>query len=352
MLITAGAFIGIIVVLIITHEFGHFITAKAFRVEVKEFGIGFPPRVFKVKRGETIYSLNAIPLGGFTKLSGEEDPEAPRSLAGKPRGVRLLVLSAGSLMNLFLPLILFSIAFMIPHDLVVGKVSVQEVALNSPAAAAGIEEGDRLLSVNGKPVNNIGDLQRHIHLNLGRETTIRLEHSDSTVDTISLVPRWRPPEGQGAIGISVRMLDSTIIRQSEPPWKAAPLAVSACVENFVLFKNGLLSMAIGTTPLQVRGPVGIAQITGEIARAGISPLLEFAAFLSINLGLLNILPLPALDGGRIAFVLLEWARRGKRVSPKTEALVHFIGFALLIGAIAAVTYNDVIRIMSGGSALP
>jgi regulator of sigma E protease len=352
MVTTIGAFVGILVVLIIAHEFGHFIAAKASKVRVDEFGLGFPPRVLSVKRGETVYSLNAIPLGGFTKMAGEEDPKVPRSLAGKSIGTRLLVLSAGSLMNIILPLLLFSIAFMLPHNLVVGKVLIEEVALNSPAARAGIEPRDTLLSFNQKPVHNIGDLQRYIQLNLGKEVTILVQHSDSTTESVEVVPRWRPPEGQGAIGITVRMTDATIVRQSEPAWRAAPLAVSACLETFVLFKNGVLGMATGTTPFQVAGPVGIAQITGEVAKAGASPLLEFAAFLSINLALINIFPLPALDGGRIVFVLLEWVRRGKRVSPKTEGLVHFIGFATLIAVFMVITYHDITRIMSGESLLP
>jgi len=352
MLTTIGAFVGIIVVLIIAHEFGHFIAAKSFRVRVHEFGLGFPPRVFSTRRGETVYSLNAIPLGGFTKMAGEEDPKVPRSLASKRIGTRLLVLSAGSIMNIILPLILFSIAFMLPHNLVIGKVVVEEVVLNSPAARAGIEPEDTLLSFNQKPVHNIGDLQRYIQLNLGKKSTIVVHHSDSTTESVQVVPRWRPPEGQGAMGITIRMTDATIVRQSEPAWRAVPLAASACVENFVLFKNGIIGMATGTTPFQVAGPVGIAQITGEVAKAGISPLLEFAAFLSINLALINIFPLPALDGGRIVFVLLEGVRRGKRVSPKTEGLVHFIGFAALIAAIMVITYRDIIRIISGGSLIP
>ena len=130
------------------------------------------------------------------------------------------------------------------------------------------------------------------------------------------------------------------------------MAASACIETFVLFKNGILAIIAGTAPLAVTGPVGIAQITGEVAKAGISPLLEFAAFLSINLAVINIFPLPALDGGRITFVLVEWIRRGKRISPKTEGMVHFIGFAALIGAIMVITYHDILRIMSGGSAIP
>ncbi|MEJ2047873.1 MAG: site-2 protease family protein, partial [Dehalococcoidia bacterium] len=191
MLTTVGIFIGILAGLILAHEFGHFITAKAFRVEVKEFGLGFPPRIIGRKRGETIYSLNAIPLGGFTKLAGEEDPEAPRSLAGKPTGVRLLVLSAGSLMNFLAPLALFTIAFMVPHNVVMGKVVVDEVAPNSPAAAAGINDGDTIISINDKLVNNTGDLQRYIQLNLGREIEITVTHDNLNQESFRLVPRWR-----------------------------------------------------------------------------------------------------------------------------------------------------------------
>ena len=352
MLTSIVAFIGILAVLIFAHELGHFVTAKASGVLVKEFGIGFPPRLLSVKRGETIYSLNAIPLGGFTKMAGEEDPETSRSLAGKPIRTRLLVLSAGSLTNIILPLLLFSIAFMVPHNVVEGQVIITDIAPNSPAATAGIESGDTLLSINGKPIRNIGDLHRYIQLNLGKETAILVQHSDSATEEIRVIPRWQPPQGQGAVGITVNISNPTIVRQQEPPWRAAPLAASACIETFVLFKNGILSMIIGAVPVEVTGPVGIAQITGVVARAGFSPLMEFAAFLSINLAVINIFPLPGLDGGRIAFVLLEKVRRGKRVSPKTEGLIHFIGFAALIGVIMVITYHDIIRIMSGVSIMP
>ena len=124
------------------------------------------------------------------------------------------------------------------------------------------------------------------------------------------------------------------------------------IETFGLFKNAILSLFSGATSMEVAGPVGIAQMTGEVAKAGISPLLEFAAFLSINLAIINMFPLPALDGGRIVFVLLEWVRRGKRISPKTEALVHHIGFVMLIAVMVAVTYHDIIRIISGDNLMP
>jgi len=349
--ITIVAFLGILAGLVLTHEFGHFAIAKAFRVKVEEFGIGFPPRLFSVKRGETRYSLNAIPMGGFTKMAGEEDPKIPGSLASKPRGIRIFVLSAGPLMNVLLPVILFSAAFMIPHNMMITPVLVENVAQDSPAAMAGMEAGDVIVSINERSVRNVSDLHRYILLNLGREISIMVKHSDSTMEEVQLVPRWKPPPEQGAIGVELDLefarLNQTTVRQSYPPWEAAPMGVSQTIETFTLFKNEIMSWFIRGAAPEVVGPVGVAQITGELARMGISPLMQFTAFFSINLALINILPLPALDGGRIAFVILEWIRRGKRVSPKTEGLVHFIGFALLIGVIMIITYQDIIRIIGG-----
>jgi regulator of sigma E protease len=350
MIITIIAFLGVLVLLIIAHEVGHFASAKAFKIKVEEFGLGFPPKLFGIKRGETLYSLNAIPLGGFTKMAGEEDPKVPRSFAGKGIGTRLIVLSAGSIMNILLPIVLFSIAFMIPHNVVMEPTVVKTVSTGSPAAVAGMEAGDTLLGVNGQPINNFGELQRSIQLNLGKEITILVKHSDSTREEVQLIPRWKPPQGEGAIGIErdieFALANRSTLSQHEPFWKAIPMGASECVEAFVLIKNEVLKWVIGATTPQVTGPVGIAQITGEAAKAGISPLLEFTGFISINLAIINILPLPALDGGRIAFVLLEWVRRGKRVPPKTEGLVHLIGFALLIALILVITYQDIIRIIS------
>ena len=352
MIITILIFLGILAVLILAHELGHFATAKAFGVKVEEFGLGFPPRLFGIKRGETLYSLNAVPLGGFTKMAGEEDPDVERSLASKSVGARVVVLSAGSIMNALLPIVLFTIAFMVPHNVVTGDVVVVEVAPDSPAAAAGIEFGDTILSLNDEPVQSIGDITLYTHLNLGREVELAVRHSDAAVEEVRLIPRWKPPPGEGAMGVTVSMPEATIVRQSYPFWEAIPMGVSECIDTFIIFKNEILKWFIGATPVQVTGPVGIAELTGEVARAGLSPLLRFAGFISINLAIVNILPLPALDGGRIVFVLLGWIRRGKRIAPKTEGLVHAIGFALLIAAIIALTYQDVIRIIAGESLIP
>ena len=352
MLITIVAFIAVLIVLVLVHEGGHFFTARATGVRVEEFGIGFPPRLFSIKHGATRYSINAVPLGGFVKLAGEEDPNVAGSLASKSTWVRVLVLASGSVMNALLPILLFSVAFMIPHTLVSGQVMVEEVAAESPAAQAGIEAGDTLLMINESPIGNIGDIQRNVQLKLGQEVDILVEHSDSTRETVQVTPRWRPPEGQGATGIVIRLSEPTTVRQSYPFWKAIPMGVNKCIETYILFKNIIISMIIGSAPMVVGGPVAIAQITGEAARAGISYLLEFAAFFSINLAIINIFPLPALDGGRIAFVLLEWVRRGKRVSPKLEGMVHLIGFFTLIAAMIAITYQDIVRIITGGSLIP
>lgn len=352
MLIALVSFLAVIAVVIITHELGHFITAKASGVRVDEFGLGFPPRLFGIKRGQTLYSLNALPFGGFVKMAGEEDPKAADSLAGKSIATRLLVLSAGSLMNALLPLLLFSLAFMIPHDVVVGKTVVEEVAAGSPAEMAGFLPQDTIISVGGSEVNSRIDVSRYIQLNLGNEATFLVEHSDLSTEEVTLIPRWRPPEGEGAIGVTIGTVDASIVKKQQPFWEAIPSGVNECIETFVLFKNAILGLFIGTYEFEVGGPVAIAQISGEVAQAGISPLLQFTAFFSINLAIINLLPLPALDGGRIAFVLLEWVRRGKRISPQKEGRVHMIGFALLIGLMLAVTYQDIIRIIGGQSLLP
>jgi regulator of sigma E protease len=350
--ITIVSFIGILIVLVFAHEFGHFITAKLARVKVEEFGIGFPPRIVSFKRGETTYSINAIPLGGFTKMVGEEDPTLPGSLASKSIPIRILVLSAGSLMNILLPILLFSISFMIPHNVIQEKVQVQEVAAGSPAQMAGIEPGDTILAINGHTIRNRGDVGYYVQLYLGSEVNMMLQGDELPPKEVSLTPRWNPPPGQGATGIIIVGVDSTAVRESEPIWKAVPSSVVHCWEILVLFRNEVAGWFIGGTAPQVTGPIGIAQITGQVAKAGISPLLEFAALISINLAIINLFPFPGLDGGRLIFVFLEWIRRGKRISPKREGLVHLIGFAVLILLIIIVSYFDIAHIVQGDSILP
>ncbi len=352
MLITIFSLLGVLIVLVLVHECGHYFSARAFGVKVEEFGLFFPPRLWSFMRGGTRYSINAIPIGGFVKLAGEEDPDVPGSLASKKPWVRIIVLAAGSIMNAILPIILFSLAFMIPHNVVKGEVVVQEVAANSPAEEMGIQVGDTILTVNGKPVENLADVSTQINLKLGQELEMVVEHTDATRETITVVPRWQPPEGEGAVGILSAVPDAATVRESLPFWEAIPKGFTECIDTYILYKNGIISLIIGASPATVAGPVGIAELTGEAARAGFSYLLQFAAFFSINLAIINIFPLPALDGGRIVFVVLEWIRGGKRISARVEGLIHTAGFFLLIAALLAITYQDIARIIAGESLIP
>ncbi len=348
-------FIIVLIVLVVAHELGHFITAKVRGVKVIEFGVGFPPRIWGVKRGETIYSVNALPLGGFVKLAGEEDPKVERSLASKGYGTRILVLAAGSVMNLLLPFLLLSAAFMIPHDVAKAPVMVTEILPGSQSEKAGLIAGDQLVSINGIPIDNTGVMQRNTMLNLNKKIELVIKRADSSFETIELTPMWKPPAGQGTTGLGIGYQvtqEYTYTKTSSPFLQAFSLGLKECGETLVLFKNEIIRWIIGATTPQVTGVVGMAEMTGLVAKAGISPVIEFAAFISINLGIVNLLPLPALDGGRIVFVLLEMLRRGKRVSPKTEAIIHTVGFFLLIGLMVLVTYHDIFNIINTGSAIP
>jgi len=351
LLITLIAGIITLSVIVLVHELGHFIFAKMTGVWVEEFGIGFPPRIWGKKIGETIYSNNWIPFGGFNKLSGEVDPNAPRALAAKGYGVRLLVLGGGILLNLILPFLLLSVAYMVPHDVYQGQIRIEEVSPDSPAAMAGIEAGDTILAVNGETLNNNAELSRAIQINLGSNIDILLRHHDGTEETVSAVPRWQPPEGQGSLGVMTQTLEGQVISESLPPWEAIPVGASSLWDTLILYKNGIIGMINGTVPFVPAGPDGIVQITGEVAQTGISPLLELAAFISIAVAITQLIPFPALDGGRILFVFIEWIRRGKRVSPKIEGIIHSIGFIILRGLMGLITYQDLSRWIPGGSLL-
>jgi regulator of sigma E protease len=365
----------ILVILVLVHEFGHFITAKMAGVRVLEFGLGYPPKLAGFRLGKspkvtagapeederTEYTINALPLGGFVRLLGEEDPTDPRSLAAKPRGIRILVLSAGALMNLLLPIVLFTANFMIPQQVAVGRVVIQQVAAGSPAQQAGLQPGDQIVAINREKVKNLSDVAYDIRLEQGKTMTWEVKRGRSLI-TKEVYARWNPPMEvdpqtgqkvqQGPTGIELSTPDSFTQMESYPIWQAVPKAVQSTFDSLVLARNQIISWIAARSAPQVAGPVGIAQATGEVAKqAGWAALLQFAALLSINLAIVNILPLPMLDGGRVVFVLLEIVRRGKRVAPEKEALVHFVGFVVLLSLVVIISYFDVARIIHGGSVL-
>jgi regulator of sigma E protease len=388
-------FFVIIVVLIVVHELGHFITGKLAGVKVLEFGLGYPPRLWGIKRGETEYTINALPLGGFVRLLGEEDPTDPRSLAAKPRWVRLVVLGSGAVMNVFLAIFLFAMALMIPRGVDVSRTRVSEVVPNSPAAAAGILPGDVIFAIDGHNVQNTSDLSYQIRLHLGQTITMKVRRQQGASGAqfldIPVHARWSAPNyvdaqgvthGQGPTGITIgpaygsvqvippderaklakslppgetvpttRLLPFSQT-QWEPPWQAFPDGARKSYESLILARNEIFSRIRGglggDKGFQVTGPVGIAQLTGEVVKeAGWKSLVDLAALLSMNLAVLNILPLPMLDGGRVVFVLLEYVRRGRRVKPEKEAMVHLVGLVAILTLAAVITYFDIARLFAG-----
>jgi regulator of sigma E protease len=342
-------FMAIIILLVLAHETGHFVAAKLSGVAVLEFGIGFPPRIAAFKRGETEYSINALPLGGFVRMIGEDDPSHPDSLAAKPPWKRITVLSAGAFMNFVLAIFLFSLGFMIPREVPVGRPAISEVAASSPAEAAGLKTGDVIYKINGRDINNVSDAGYNIRLNLGETMTMTVKRGRDLLD-LRVKARWVPPEGQGPTGIVIGSQYPFTETQSYPPWTAFRLGTRATFDALKIARNEVISWVKGASAPQVSGPVGIAQATGEVVKeAGWKSLMDLAALLSINLAVINILPLPFLDGGRIVFVLLEILRRGRRIAPEKQALVHLVGLVFFMTLVVVISYFDIARIIQGNS---
>ncbi len=296
---------------------------------------------------DMLYSVNWAPLGGFVRLAGESNPAIPRSLASKGVGTRFLVLVAGPLMNALLPIAIFTVLLMMPQDVLVGQVAVDAVTEGSPAQAAGIQQDDIILSSDGAKIENAGDLIRYINLK-GGSSMEWLVARGSHQEVIRVTPAFVTEEGRWLVGIGTRLDNSRIEKRSQAPWTAFRNSFVNTWEMLVLMKQGIFgAFSSGSSP-QFSGPIGIAQITGEFAKeGGLVGVMGITILLSINLAILNILPIPALDGGRLVFVVLEWVRRGKRVPPDKEGMVHLIGFVVLIGFIILVSANDINRLIQG-----
>jgi regulator of sigma E protease len=300
---------------------------------------------------DMLYSVNWAPIGGFVRLAGEANPNVPRSLAGKGTGTRFLVLVAGPLMNAILPLLIFTVILMIPRDVAVGRLVIQEVGEGTAASAAQVQAEDIVLQANGSDIVNRLEFTREINLNGGSRMSMLVERDGQEL-LLHLRPRFDTESGRWLVGVFPRLDDVTIVKQSEPIWEAIPNSFVNTWEMLVLVKQSLGgAFGEGSSP-EFSGPIGIAQVTGEITRSnGWIGWLGVGVLLSINLAILNILPIPMLDGGRIFFVVLEWARRGKKIPPHREGMVHLIGFALLMGGIVLVSVNDIGRLIDGRSFL-
>lgn len=355
MLITLIVFIFILGLLVFVHEFGHFIAARKNGVKVEEFGFGFPPRIFGVKRGETIYSLNWIPLGGFVKIKGEtgEHKEDADSFAHKKIWQRALILAGGVLMNFVLAAVLLSFGFTIGLPQVVdgenhfakvrdAKIQIVQILENTPAKEAGLEPGDTILSIDGKIFEKVEDIQEYTNQKIGEPMHFVFERNGQQIEK-EIAPILLPETGKGGIGVG--LLKSGLV--SYPwylaLWKGIEATIFYGREIIValceLIKNLIMTQRVA---VDLSGPVGIAVLTGQVTRMGFIYLLQFTALLSVNLAIINFLPFPALDGGRILFLAVEKIRH-KPVSPKIENLIHNIGFAILMILVLLVTYRDIVR---------
>ncbi|MDP9353112.1 MAG: RIP metalloprotease RseP [Chloroflexota bacterium] len=338
--------------LVFVHELGHFVTARMNGIRVDEFGFGFPPRLFGIKRGGVMYSINAIPVGGFVRIHGEngENADDPDAFGSKKPWQRAIVLSAGSIMNVLLAVLIFAGLAMTAGLPTSRGALVSAVASQSPAAEAGLQSGDKLVSIAGTRITSQEDVAEAVQQVLGTEASLVVEREGREIP-VRLTPRRDPPPGEGAIGITVA---PDLVQERYGPLGALRAGVERSVSTVLLFIAGIGDLITGRVEGGgVAGPVGIAQVTSEIAdRDGaLVNLLTWTAFLSLNLFLVNLLPLPALDGGRLAFVLLEAIRR-KKVPPQREAVVHAVGMMLLLTFLVVISFFDLRRIVEGTSMLP
>jgi len=356
-------------ILILAHEFGHFIVAIRSGIKAEEFGFGFPPRLLgvvrdsgtgkrrflfgdaEVKSDHTIYSLNWIPFGGFVRMKGEDANALvePDSFASKSAGIRIAVLAAGVTMNMLLAWLIISSLYAagFPQPIseenrsIAKDISVQifSVAKDSPAESMGIRPGDKLLSVEDVPVSGLNEAKGMIDSRLGKETTLSVDRGGNIL-SLSGVPRENAPEGEGALGIS--FAETGTVRY---PWYEAPVRGAVATWDSTVSILGALAdivkaLVVGRQAgVGVTGPIGIVYATKQMSELGIVYLLQFAAILSINLAIVNILPLPALDGGRILFVLIEKIK-GTPVREIVEQRVHQVGFFLLLILMAVITVRD------------
>lgn len=355
MVLTILVFIAVLASLVLVHEFGHFWAAKKAGCDVEEFGIGFPPRLWSFKKNETIYSVNLFPVGGFVKIRGENGDEHPneKSFVNKSFGWKSLIISAGVLMNVVLAYVLITANLIIgvPTEVPKGQtfdrfvtlsnqaVTITELIKDAPAEQAGLLPGDELVAVQGQSLGTVDEAIKQLSTGTGQPLTIDYKRGDET-KRVSVTPAMIKEIGHEGIGVG---LSETATLSY--PWYVAPLfgflrtmqITWLIVSAFAAMIGNLF--AHGAVPSDVAGPIGIAVITGQVARLGFTHLMQFAALLSLNLAVINILPLPALDGGRLAMIIYE-RLRGQKVKLVIEQWIHIIGFAFLILLMVAVTAKD------------
>ena len=338
-------------VLVLVHEWGHFMAARKTGVKVEEFGLGLPPRIVGKKIKGTIYSLNWLPVGGFCKLYGEDgDGKGTDAINNKNPWQKMLIVLGGVIMNLVLAVVTFSVVYTIlgvPVE--TDKVSIIGISPNSPAEEAGLKEGDVILKVNNVEVKKADQLTNEVLKYKGKEVNLVVggNSRDLSVQTKVKV-RENPPEGEGSMGVAISNTE-----MKKMPWYRIDKGIVAGFKEAyywgeIIF-GGVTKMIgglfIGQIPKDVSGPIGMYEATSSINKnQGILAVIHFFGIVSVNLAVVNVLPFPALDGGRIIFVVYEMITK-KRVNQKVETVVNNLGMLLLLGLILLITVGDVWRLL-------
>jgi len=348
------AFVITLSVLVLCHELGHFLLAKRLGVKVEEFGFGLPPRIASLKRGETTYSINALPIGGFVRLFGEE--EAPSKTAkdafmNKSKRARSAIVAAGVLMNLALATVAFSVIYLrIGIPVRTNQVIVSGIAKNSPAEMAGIKTEDRITKVDGAEVGGVKQFIESVKAKAGQTVEIELEGKGGASTAVKVIPRLDPPKGEGALGVAITETDLKFY----PIWQMPFLALREGIKDSLSWAKTTIEVIFNmvfelvtkrVVPRDVAGFVGIYQVTGIVVKEGWLAMLKFLGVLSINLFVINLFPMPPLDGGKLLFIGIE-AVFGKRLAPKVERWAQNVGMILLVILIVLITINDISRLFS------
>lgn len=340
-------FILILGAIVLVHEFGHFIFSKLFGVYVYEFSIGMGPKIlhWKKKGGETEYCIRAIPIGGFVSLAGEDADDnskidKKRKLYSKPVWQRLIIMIAGATFNF-----LFAFVILFVSALIYGSVStkpiVASVSEEYPAYAAGIKEGDTIVSINKQKVSSWSEVQLYIQTSEGKELNIVLKDKNNNKREVKVIPKEIKDE-EGNISYAVGIgLDNTVRRGL---WTSLKHATQTTCSLYKLMLTTLKQLITGKFSVSdLSGPVGIYSVVDSQSKQGLQSILYLIAYLSMNVGVINLIPFPAFDGGRVLFLIIEKIRR-KPIKAKTEGMINSIGFILLMLLMVFVTINDVIKL--------
>lgn len=332
--------------LITVHELGHFITAKLSGIRVNEFAIGMGPAIFKYNKGETQYSLRLLPIGGYVKMEGEdEEAQSPRSFSAKPAWIRFFVLVSGAVMNIITGFVIVFFLYLPMQVTPTLQVAGFKEDMPNPSAAAGMLEGDVIHKFNGYKVSSFDELNLHLSRADGTPVDIEVKRAGEII-TLSDITLPKIKENVNDMDYEYTARDFLLKTQPATFFSKIKFSIDRSVYLVKLIWYSLIDIITGKIGVdQLSGPVGVTTAIGDAAKRSMTELWFLAALIAMNLGVFNLLPLPALDGGRIAFVLVELVR-GKPIKAKYEGYVHLTGFVLLMLLTVFIAYKDIVKLFA------